>query len=214
MELTEALGTYDPAFLKAFLVSAVLFLLYGIINLIDINGYIKNFNILDVDSVARGTMVYAYVSGYFMFVLKVVIALITLFILTLIIRIAVSTVIRIFTPQKQSGGAAAIMRGAAVDTSNKVAEAVTANMRWLLSFMTSPTFLIIFLVIIPIFFLFVLLAYSRFYNQENIKAENMNEAPKIMTTHHNFLVFVMSSLFAIAFIFTVYLWFKKAFKKG
>jgi hypothetical protein len=213
MELTDALGTYDPMFMKAFLLSAVLFLLYSIINLIDINGYIKNYNILDVDSVSRGTMVYAYMSGYFMFVLKVVIALVTLFILTLIIRIAVATVIRIFTPKKQSGGASIIMQGAASDMTNKVAEAVTSNMRYLLAFITSPSFIVIFLVIVPIFLFFALLGYSRFYNQEHIKQENSNEAPRIMTTHHNFLLFLISSLFTIGFIFTVYLWFKITYKK-
>lgn len=212
MQLAEALNIYSPSFLKAFMLSSLLFLLYGIINLIDANGYILNFNVLDVDVTSRGLMVYAYLSGYYMLILKIVIALITLFVLTLIIRVAVATVIRIFTPSQNGGGAYAIMQGASFDVSNKVAEAVMGNMRYLLSFVTSTTFITIFLVIIPLFMFFVLMSYSRFYNQNVIKSENMNDAPRIMLTNHYFLMFIISSLFAVGFVFSVYLWFRRTYQ--
>ncbi len=215
MQLNEALGVYDPIYLKAFMVSATLFLLYSIINLIDLNGYIKEFNILDVASTPRGRFVFAYMGGYFMFILKVVLALLTLFILLLIIRIAVSTLIYVFTAikkEKQVGGAGPLASKLAADVMNKVQEAVSSNMRWLLGFITCKPFIIIFLVIVPIFLFFVLLAYSMFYNPEHIQEVNMTEAPRIMLTHHGFFMFLISSIFTISFIYAVYLWFKTTYK--
>lgn len=216
MELTEALGTYDPAIVKAFCVSATLFLLYAVINLIDTSDYIKNYNILDVTSTPRGRMIYAYLSGYFMFILKVVLALVTLFVLILIIRIAVATLIHIFTAikkKKQKGGAGMMASSMVEGTMGKVEEAVHSNVLWFLAFVTSKPFIIVFLVIIPIFLFFVLLAYSRFYNPDHIKETTLDKGPRIMGTHHSFLMFLLSSLFGIAFIYTVYLWFRAAFAK-
>ena len=216
MELTDALGTYDPTMVKAFFVSAILFLLYSVINLIDTSSYIKDYNILDINSTPRGRLVYAYMSGYFMFILKAVLALVTLFVLILIIRIAVATLIHIFTAikkKKQKGGAGMIASSMVEGTMGKVEEAVHSNIRWFLAFVTSKPFIIVFLVIIPIFLFFVLLAYSRFYNPEHIKETSLDKAPRIMGTHHAFLMFLISSLFAISFIYTVYLWFRAAFAK-
>jgi len=59
---------------------------------------------------------------------------------------------------------------------------------------------------------FVLLAYSMFYNPEHIQEVNIDEAPRIMLTHHGFFIFLISSLFAVSLIYAVYLWFETAYK--
>ena len=96
MQLNEALDIYDELYLKVFAVSATLFLLYSVINLIEMNKYIIDFNILNVAETPRGRFIYSYLAGYFMFVLKVILALVTLFILLLIIRVAVAALIFVF----------------------------------------------------------------------------------------------------------------------
>ncbi len=215
MKLNDAIETYNPMFLKAFLVSATLFLLYSIINLIDMSGFIRDFNILNVSETPRSRFIYAYIAGYFMFVLKVVLALVTLFVLILIIRIVIAALIYIFTAikkEKQEGGANSIASEMKAAVMNKVESAVKSNMRWLLGFITLKEFAIIFLVIVPIFLFFVVLAYSMFYNQQHILDVDNQESQRIMWTHHNFMMFLISSLFAIAFIYATYLWFKTAFK--
>lgn len=208
MSLAESIDIYSPSALMAVMLSGTLFLLYSVINLIDMNGYIKDFNILDVGTCTRATMIYAYIAGYYMFLLKVIIALVTLFILTLIIRIAVSTIIDIFAPKPgQAGGAAAIHAGAIASANLMSVEVVRSNLKYILGYITLRTFVILFLVIIPIFLFFAIFAYSKFYNQEHIQSENNNEAPKIMSTHHNFLIYLIVSLFAITFIYSIYMWF-------
>jgi hypothetical protein len=192
--------------------SATLFVLYGIINLIDTNNVIKNFNVLDVSQSTRSTLVYAYTAGHYMFMLKLVIALVTLFVLTLIIRIAVVTVIHIFTPQEQQGGAVNIMIGAASNLSNKVMEAVTSNMKYVLGFMTPSAFIIVYLVIIPIFVLLFMMVFVRTYDQNIIKNENKDNAPRIMETQHHYLMMFLASLVFMSFVFLIIDWMSRSFK--
>lgn len=218
MSLQQSMSMYKPSSLMPFILSALLFLLYGIINLIEMNGYILNFNVIDVDKLTRITMIYIYMAGYYMFILKLVVYLITLYILTLIVRIIVATIIRTIIPGIKisgikSGGANEIQYGAAMEGQNKLLDAAIINMRWLLSFILSSSFIILFLIIIPLFLFVVLFTYSKFYNQDNIKNENRNEAPKIMLTHHNFLVYLIVSIFMITFVYSIYMWFAETFKK-
>lgn len=213
MSIDDVLDIYSPSLLAAFMLSSLFFLLYGVINLIDTNNYIKEFNILDIGTVNRGSLIYAYVAGYYMFVLKVIIALVTIFVLTLIIRIAVTTMIGIFTNKQTGGDSRKIMHGAAFSVANKIEEAVFGNMRYLLSFMTTGTFVIIFLILIPLFLFFFMLVYVRFFNVEVINEENLNESPKIMITYHHSMMYLLTSFFLVAFLFSLYIWFKKTYKK-
>lgn len=211
MKLSDVLDVYKPSFLGPFALSATLFLLYGIINLVETNTIIKNFNVLDFMQSSRSSLTYAYTAGHYLFMLKLVIALVTLFVLTLIIRIAVVTVIHIFTPQKQEGGALHIMIGAASDISNKVMEAVLSNMKYILGFMTLKSFIITFLVIIPIFILVFGIVFFRSFNQELMKNEDTENAPRIMTTQHHYVMFMMVSLVIISFLFLIGHWAKMTF---
>ena len=144
--------------------------------------------------------------------LKLVIALVTLFVLTLIIRIAVVTVIHIFTPQEQQGGAVNIMIGAASNLSNKVMEAVTSNMKYVLGFMTPSAFIIVYLVIIPIFVLLFMMVFVRTYDQNIIKNENKDNAPRIMETQHHYLMMFLASLVFMSFVFLIIDWMSRSFK--
>ena len=181
--------------------------------IIDANAYIHNFNIVDPVQTTRWSLLYAYLAGYFIFMLKVLLALLTLFILILIIRVIVSTVIHIFTPQTQSGGGVSEMRaGALKDHYGRLAEAVHSTMRWILCFVISKHFIIIFLIIIPIFLYFSLLAYVRFYNRDNVTGEERSK--DIMETHHQFLMMFMTTLMLFGFIFCVYLYFQEFKNSG
>jgi Na+-transporting methylmalonyl-CoA/oxaloacetate decarboxylase gamma subunit len=194
--------------------SAVLFILYGIINMIDTNAYILNFKITDIEASTRGSIIYSYLAGYFMFILKSLIALITLFILTLIIRVVVSAMINVFTKRsiQNGGGPSEISDAKADEVSNMVLDAFAVNARWILGFFLSPTFIAIFLIIIPLFMYFMLLVYTRFYNQEIIKTENLNEAPKILLTYHHYLMFFMSAIVFIAVLYAIWRWAEVTYK--
>ena len=212
MKVSDIFDTKNPVHLKAFIFSGLLFFLYSIIVLIDSHGYVKNFNIFDTTQTTRGTLLYAYLATYVIFILKVMLLLLTLFILILIIRIILATVIHIFTPHQQMGGGGIneMRAGAFQDHSNRILEAVYSTMRWMLGFVTSSHFIIIFLIIIPLFLYCSLLAYLYFYNKDNVNKQNKGTSGRIMLTHHHFLMFFITSLLLLAFLFCIYLHLKES----
>lgn len=223
MSLSKVLGTYKKENKWYFAVASLLFLLYAIYNLIDMSQYIRNLNITEPSDINKTKFVYIYMAGYFIFIMRLLIALITVFVLILIIRIAISAVINMFGLSqgegqeggkgKQIGGASDIMFGAASGASNVVAEAVFANMRGILSFVICPIFILIFLIVIPLFLLFFLIAYVQFYNPSEVASKG-DKAARIMLTHHHFLMFTISSIFVICFAYSCYYWAIVTFAKG
>lgn len=217
--IQEATKMYSPSLLAPFMFSCVLFALYSIINLIDMNEFILTFNITDIATFNRGKMIYSYLGGYYNLILKILLSLFIIFILTLVIRILVATILRVVIepPQQQEGGmvggAKAIQRGAANQNITRIYEAIVSNMRFILGFMINMSFIMLFLLTIPIFLLIVLCAYSQFYNSSNIINNTPTQSVRIILTHHNFLLFFIISLMLITFVYSIYLWFKQTYKK-
>jgi len=219
--IQEATKMYSPSLMAPFMFSSILFALYSIINLIDMNEFILSFNITDISTLNRGKMIYSYLGGYFNCILKILLSLFVIFILTLVIRILVATILRVvIEPSAQAqeggsfvGGARAIQRGAANQNISRINEAIVSNMRFILGFMINVSFIMLFLLTIPIFLLLVLCAYSQFYNKTNIIKNTPNQSIRIILTHHNFLLFFIISLMLITFIYSIYLWFKQTYKE-
>ena len=211
MKLYDVFDIKNPVHLQAFVFSGMLFFLYSILVLLDSSNYVKTFNILDTSQTTRGSLIYAYFAAYLMLMLKVLLLLVTIFLLILIIRIIIATILHIFTPEQQSGGGINEMRaGAFKNHSNKIVDAIYSTMRWMLGFVISSHFILIFLILIPAFLYFSLIAYVRFYNQENVNTQDKNNSGRIMTTHHNFLMFLITSLLLFAYSFCIYLYFKSS----
>lgn len=191
----------------AFVVSGTLFILYMILTLIDINDTIKSYNILDIDNTTRGTMVYAYLSGYFMFVLKLIIAILTIFVLVTIIRISIIVVFSVLKNLTfQSGGRKYYQLGGEGEAEDLIKTAVTSNFRLFFGFFTVPDlayFIVLYLVIIPLVFLFFLYTIVKFYDQNQIEKENKNEAANILNTNHHYILFVMSTLISMGVIYVL-----------
>jgi len=220
MSLTALLGTYRPEHIGAFMVASLFFFLYGVQTLMDINDYFKESGITDISTVNRATIVYSYMAGYYVYILRLLLALITIFILILIIRIVIATIISIFNrnggqegggSKGQEGGAQAIMAGAAADSSNIVAKAIDVNMRWILGFIVCPIFLVMFLIVIPLFLFTFLMVYVFFFDKAIVISEQQ-KSTQIMITHRNFLMFVMTSLLFMCFVYCIYYFFKMVAK--
>jgi hypothetical protein len=209
MKLKDIFDTKNPVHLRAFAFSAVIFFLYSILVLIDSDKYVMSFNVVDVSQTTRDSLAYAYFATYVIFILKVLVLLITLFLIILIIRIIISTILHIFTPEKQSGGGINEMRaGALSDHASKIIEAVYSTMRWMLGFIISTDFIIIFFTFLPGILYISLISYLGFYNQNNIMSQSNDTSARIMTTYHNFFMFVITSLVLFSFVFCIYLYFK------
>ena len=192
----------------AFLVSGTLFILYTILTLIDVNDIIKSYNVLDLGSTTRGTMVYSYISGYYIFVLKLLITILTVFVLVTIIRISVVVVLSLFKLriQMQGGGATEIKRSYEGGSDDLIMAAVNSNFKLFLGFFTVPSmayFIFIFLVLLPLLLFFAILAIVQFYDKPRIQSEVTESVhtASILNTNHHYLMFIISALITTALIY-------------
>lgn len=182
----------------AFILSGTVIVLYMILNLIEVNGIIKSYNILDIDTTTRSSIIFSYLSGYYIFILKLFISILTLFVIVTIIRIAILVILSLFSIKLEMKGGA--------DDQDHLMEAVKSNFRLFLSFFTVPSitfFILLFLVIIPLIFLFSIYRISLYYDQEKIRNENLNQASSILNTNHHFIYFIICMLLTIGVVYVI-----------
>jgi hypothetical protein len=196
----------------AFIVSGTLFMLYLILTLIDTNDLIKSYNILDVDNTTRSTIIFSYLCGYFMFVIKLLIAILTIFVIVTIIRISIIVILNTFknlVPSSGGGiveGAADIKRIYKGGSDNMIMDGVESNFRFFLGYFTVPSlayFIFLYLVIIPLVFLFFLYVISQFYDQAFVQNTNQDKASSILNTNHHFILFMMTILVSIGALYVM-----------
>lgn len=192
-----------------FIVSAFFYLLYLILNMLDIGKVPREmFNITDVASFKRPSLVFMYVFTYYICIFKSMMGLFTVFILTLIIRIIITSSFDFIADKKNDnkGGAKQITTDIKTMIESKISAAAKDNFNYMFSFVLDKRFIIIFLVAIPLCLFILLILYGAFINKEDIQEKNEMEAPRIMTTHHHFILMCMTCFMLGGFVFMVGLW--------
>jgi len=195
-----------------FAVSLLLFILYLILNLIDINAFIKGLNIMSPDTCTRATMVFAYIGGYFMLFLKIILALMTMFVIVCIGAVMIVMIMSFINKSgaEQSGGYLAMVGASDSNTYNKVIKTVKYVTQVILGFFTVQEFIITFMVVLPLFMWMALIAISRYYDSKRlIDDQDPEKTQNVMSTNHEFLFFFMISLIITGILYIVYNYFSK-----
>jgi hypothetical protein len=186
---------YKPNMGIAFTISLILFFLYMILQLIELNTFIKSMDILDVTKTTRGTLVYTYLLGYFVFIFKLFLQLFTIVIIVTLIFWIIIGVFHIFTSVNQSGGytsAAAMRGGEAENLTKKLQNAVIKVFANVMGIILLKNFFIIFFVVIPLIILFFTLIFSQFYDRDIIIEKDEANATRITLTNHNFMIMLIT----------------------
>lgn len=186
---------YKPNMGIAFTISLILFFLYMILQLIELNTFIKSMDILDVTKTTRGTLVYTYLLGYFVFIFKLFIQLFTIVVIVTVIFWIIIGVFHIFTSVNQSGGytsAAAMRGGEAENLTKKLQNAVIKVFANVMGIVLLKNFFIIFFVVIPLIILFFTLIFSQFYDRDIIIEKDEANATRITLTNHNFMIMLIT----------------------
>ena len=162
--------------------------------------YAKKTVIGDVANTERHVLVFVYSFGYCIFLIRLIISILIMFVLTLLIRIMLAIIFDVF--ETGSG------------SNNVIKKAFVEHISWILSVMSSPIAPLIVLIILPIFIIVFMFAYCYYYDQKNIldTEDDVSKISKIMMTYHNFIIFLLSSLITIGFCLIIYQWFVKAYK--
>ena len=187
----------------AFYTSLIFFFLYLILQLIDVNSFVKTFDILEVSKTSRTTIVFSYMIAYFYMFVKLILQLLTIvIIMTLIVWvfIAMKSMIGGGDSSGNGGGvrkatsAAEFLGGQANSLQDKFIGAILEIFKWILGAVFLNNFMLIFFIIIPILFLFFLICYVQFYDRKIIIEKDYGKEQLISTTNHNFLMMVMTTM--------------------
>ena len=198
----------------AFTVSIVFFFLYMILQLIELNTFVKNMDILDPSKTTRGTFVYVYLVGYYSFIFKIFIQLFTVVVLLTIIVWVIVGVTHIFKTSHNSGGAgrgggrgvakynsASEMRGGTdAEIGNKLYDAFTYVFINVMGIILSRNFFMVFFIMIPILILFFTIIFAQFYDRDMILNNDADKTTRIMLTNHNFMMMIITMLSIIGVI--------------
>ena len=183
------------------LISSSLFILYTFLDLMDMNNRVLNYNILTASSTTQSSMVFAYLNSYYIMILKIIINLLTIYVLLSIVAIVLVTVSDIFL----------VNHNEVTISKQKVIAILKTLSTYTLGFIIAdsnmPKWIFIFLILIPILLVFSILGTSRFYNQETVLINTKNTA-NIMQTFHDTNMFIVVLLISagILYILFTYKW--------
>jgi hypothetical protein len=179
---------------SALSVSIVIFTLYGILGLFDMNKNIHTLTIEELPNITRGGMIYSYVFGFTQYIIKVIINVFTLYIFVLIIMLCFSTIW--FLIKEEDG------KGMMANTTD-VIWSVTVN---ILGIFVNINFYYIFFLFIPVLIGLIIITYTGFIDVKLIKLENEKDMKKIVVTHHKLLIFLLITFFALGIMSFVFAW--------
>jgi hypothetical protein len=200
MGFIDSIDIYTPENAIPVVTSMFLFIMYTVITLMDANEYIKELGIGD-NVISTGKFIYTYIAGYFTYILKTTVSMISIWVLLSIVRVALVVIFNIFRPVALGGAGAADF---SKSMSGKIGTALKNNALWILGFFMINKFLVTFLAYGPIFVLLITFAYGiRIYNYETLRRQEKDGETEpalraLMTTHHHMMITL--SLFVIMLI--------------
>jgi hypothetical protein len=192
----------------AFLTSVLVFVMYMFINVVEMHNFMQVFGVYEFETLTRRSMIYSYMAGYALLVLRILINMFTIFILTLLIRVVVVSVIHII----KGGGEDEVPIPQEVKKS-AFQNVLRSNVEWLLGVFTINGFVITFFFVIPVFLFFFLWLYSAMFNKKTMQEDNENEIPLILHTHHNFIVLFITSIMVMSMVALFFVWLFQAPKE-
>jgi hypothetical protein len=184
---------YQPTYYLAFTICLLLFILYGILGLFDMYKNIHSMIIPEIPNISRSSFIYAYVFGYVVFILRIIVNLITLYVFVIIIMLAFYTVWW-------------IIKDESTEWINNAADIIWSITVYIFGIFLTIHFYVIFLFFIPIVLAFILQLYSKFIDIPLLKLENENDMKKIMLTHHKIMIFLLVTFFYLGIIAYIFNW--------
>jgi hypothetical protein len=218
--MTEAVDSYglDAMFdvysrnnIVAVCISFLFVFLFFITQALDLNKVLIDFGVSDT-VVTKAKFLYVYTVGYVIFILKFIISLVTFVLLIAIIVIIIVSLISVLKVKDPSAKSAGNFTGAKQQLDQiegsilkDLKEGVLTVGRYILSFIAVKQYLLVYVVVIPIFLFFYYLFYiTILYNPKKIE-EDENK-PNVMNTNHMYIFFLFVSLCLMAFVYLCYIY--------
>lgn len=166
------------------LIGIIFFAFQSVITLMDVNTYIKDFGISE-GTISRGRFLYTYVSGFLTYIIKITLALLTIYVLLSIIRCALVITFFILTGEETSNSVGKMLR-----------DALQNNLFYVYSIYLFDGFMYMFLAAAPVLMLTILAGFAiLIYNASSIQElEDNNKSERALnilnTLHHHMMFFI------------------------
>lgn len=210
------LGIYSTDHVKEVIISCTFFLLFFVAQSIDFNSVLIDFGVVEA-VLSKGKMIFVYLFGYFLFIIKFFLAFLFFSILVIVIVILFTSFFGVISINMKRefgkvdpGSTVGEKVAQVVDNNtnplfNKVRQSIVWIGRYLASFISIKQFMSIYLVAIPIFLAFLYIFYAlMIYKPEVVDNMDDTKKTKAMRTNHMYLFFIFVSIAIMAFIYLLY----------
>lgn len=202
--MKDIINMYSPSMVIPFAVSLFVFFLYMMLQIIDLNSFVKGMEILDASKANKGTLVFAYVAGYISFLFKLMLQLLTLVVLlTLIFWIIVGMTHMLKDSQSGGGNYGSVRElrgGEGGDVGEKMKKVAIKVVTYLMGLFFVKNFFIVFVFIVPVFILFFTIMYVQFYDRDIMRKKDKEKEALIMSTNHNFMMMVITAIIVFSVV--------------
>lgn len=195
---------YRPSMVIPFAVSLFVFFLYMMLQIIDLNSFVKGMDILDASKTNKGTLAFAYIVGYINFLFKLMLQILTLVVLlTLIFWIIVGMTHMLKDSQSGGGNYGSVRElrgGEGGDVGEKMKKVAIKVVTYLMGVFFVKNFFVVFLFIIPVFILFFTIMYVQFYDRDIMRKKDKEKEALIMGTNHNFMMMSITAIVVFSLV--------------
>ena len=177
--------------------SFVLFILYAIYQVFDLNTYMQQ-TMID-PHISRFKIVYTYLSGYMQFILKILISLCILFASLIVIFVLLTAIIYMFSAERNLVSSTGSPEGVTTTLKASVFSIVSTITKATLGIFLIPETILVLFIVIPTTIFVVYFIYSNMtYGNEH---ETYIESEKIAKTNYYFALWFMVTIFVCAMVF-------------
>lgn len=210
--LDEKIDVYNPKYRVAFIISIIIFILFFISQSLDFHKVLMDFGAGEAMRKAR--FVYIYLAGYFIFIIKFLLAIFFIFILVAMIATILVLLIGLIKKKMPTSadlgnfkGGAEVTEAMKSDTYRRIEYTFRVIAAYVFGFVTLKQFMLVFLVCIPLFLFFYYLFYALIiYKPKVINDEQKDKMSFIMNTNHHYVFFLFTSISVVSILYLIYVY--------
>lgn len=196
MGVFDSISIYSEELQYAFIFSAIIFLFYGLINLMEMNKILRRDMKIDrADHMSTKSLVFAYFFSYVQFMLKNLIAMFIIFTVITVVRLTFRFALQFLESE-----------GEGVEKEYfKYEEVIASGIFWILGYFFTIEFLIVYIILFPTFIVIYVAITSIYFRKKEILKDERKTS--VMVTMHNQKMLLISISFIISFVFSVVLYY-------
>lgn len=194
-----------PYLKPALAVSMTTFFLVMILQSIEMNTFVKGMGIIEIERLKKTSIVFAYIFGYYYMFFKIILALFVVYGLINVIGWAIFGIVHMFTGGDQGGGAmlsaAHLLAGGGAELGEKMKNLAKKTAVYFFGILFLRKSMLSFLFIMPMVVLTFVIMFVSYLDKNIVEDRHQEEMTRIATTNHNFIVYIITTLYVAMILY-------------